>query len=429
MNIQSMALEDWLLYLEKLHPKAIDMGLERVRKVKDVLRLVPEFPVITVAGTNGKGSVCTMLESMFGCASYRVGCYTSPHLLHYNERIRVDQHVVTDEMLCTILAEIESARESAQVTLTYFEFGTLAAMLIFIRAQVDVAILEAGLGGRLDAVNVFDTDCAILTSIDLDHMDYLGSTREAVGLEKMGIFRPKKPAICAEPDMPVDLLPKMQETGAIPYCINEKFSYIRDNLQWRYEGILGRCYNLPLPALKGNYQLKNASAALAALEVMEETLPVPMNAIRRGLTETTLAGRFQVISARPAIILDVAHNPAAARELSTNLEAMPVKGCTYAIVGMLKDKDMAGTLRVVRNNVDFWLIADLDVARGATGDEMLKALKIAGIENQERVRMFQNVQSAYVYAREHAGSDDRICVFGSFHTVSPILKSHVGTVS
>lgn len=422
-----MTLDDWLLYLEKLHPRAIDMGLERVKKVRDALRLIPEFPVITVAGTNGKGSVCTMLESILGHASYRVGCYTSPHLLHYGERIRIDQHAIADEVLCSVFAEIESVRESIQVTLTYFEFGTLAAMLIFVRAQVDIAILEVGLGGRLDAVNVFDTDCAILTSIDLDHMDYLGSTREAIGQEKIGIFRPDKPAICTEPDIPADLLPKMKATGAILSCINKNFSYTQDNLQWCYEG--AHRYNLSLPALKGEYQLQNASAALAALEAMEGTLPVPMNAIRRGLAEATLAGRFQIISARPAIILDVAHNPAAARKLLDNLEAMPVKGCTYAIVGMLKDKDMASTIRVLKNNVDYWLIAGLDVARGATGDEMLKALKDAGIEEQEHVHAFQSVRNAYVYAREHASSDDRICVFGSFHTVSLILKNHGGTVS
>ncbi|SCX09001.1 dihydrofolate synthase / folylpolyglutamate synthase [Nitrosomonas eutropha] len=427
MDVRSMTLDDWLLYLEKLHPKAIDMGLERVKKVRDALGLMPKFPVITVAGTNGKGSVCTILESILGCASYRIGCYTSPHLLHYGERIRIDQRAITDEVLCGVFAEIESVRESVQVTLTYFEFGTLAAMLIFVRAQVDVAILEVGLGGRLDAVNVFDTDCAILTSIDLDHMDYLGSTREAIGQEKIGIFRPNKPAVCTEPDIPAGLLPKMQATGALLCCINKNFGYTQDNLQWCYEGV--RRYNLSLPALKGEYQLQNASAALAALEAMEGTLPVPMNAIRRGLAEATLAGRFQIISARPAIILDVAHNPAAARKLLANLEAMPVKGCTYAIVGMLKDKDMAGTIRVLKNNVDHWLIAGLDVARGATGNEILKALRDAGIEEQERVRVFQNVQSAYVYAREHASSDDRICVFGSFHTVSLILKNHGGTVS
>ncbi|WP_350283021.1 bifunctional tetrahydrofolate synthase/dihydrofolate synthase [Nitrosomonas sp.] len=423
IDIQPTTLENWLSYLEKLHPKTIDMGLERVKKVRDALELKPEFPVITIAGTNGKGSVCAMLESILGCASYRVGCYTSPHLLCYNERIRVDRHEITDEALCEIFAEIESARESVRTTLTYFEFGTLAAMLIFLRSHVDVAILEVGLGGRLDAVNVFDTDCAILTSIDLDHTDYLGSTREAIGQEKIGIFRADKPAICAEPDIPGNLREKMRATNARLYCINEAFSYTADHLQWRYQGISGRRYSLPLPALRGGCQLQNASAVLAALEVLEESFPVPMDVIRRGLAEVTLAGRFQMISARPVIILDVAHNPAAACRLSANLEILPVKGHTYAVVGMLKDKDMAGTLRALKNNVSYWLVSDLDVARGASANEVLQALEEAGVERQNILHTFTNVQNAYVYAREHASDNDRICVFGSFHTVSPVMTS------
>ena len=421
IDIQPTTLENWLSYLEKLHPKTIDMGLERVKKVRDALELKPEFPVITIAGTNGKGSVCAMLESILGCASYRVGCYTSPHLLCYNERIRVDRHEITDEALCEIFAEIESARESVRTTLTYFEFGTLAAMLIFLRSHVDVAILEVGLGGRLDAVNVFDTDCAILTSIDLDHTDYLGSTREAIGQEKIGIFRADKPAICAEPDIPGNLREKMRATNARLYCINEAFSYTADHLQWRYQGISGRHYSLPLPALRGDCQLQNASAVLAALEVLEESFPVPMDVIRRGLAEVTLAGRFQMISARPVIILDVAHNPAAACRLSANLEILPVTGHTYAVVGMLKDKDMAGTLRALKNNVSYWLVSGLDVARGASANEVRQALEDAGVERRNILHAFPDVQSAYVYAHEHASDDDRICVFGSFHTVSPVM--------
>lgn len=421
IDIRPATLESWLSYLEKLHPKMIDMGLERVKKVRDALKLKPEFPVITIAGTNGKGSVCAMLESILGCASYRVGCYTSPHLLRYNERIRIDRHDITDEVLCEVFAEIESARESVQTTLTYFEFGTLAAMLIFLQSRVDVAILEVGLGGRLDAVNVFDTDCAILTSIDLDHTDYLGSTREAIGQEKIGIFRADKPAICAEPDIPGNLREKMRATNARLYCIDEAFSYTADHLQWRYRGVSGHHCSLPLPALKGDCQLQNASAVLAALDVLEEVFPVPMDAIRRGLVEVTLAGRFQMISARPVIILDVAHNPAAARRLSANLETLPVKGRTYAVVGMLKDKDMAGTLRALKNNVDCWLISGLDVARGASANEVRQALEEAGVERQNILHAFPDVQSAYVYAHEHVGDDDRICVFGSFHTVSPVM--------
>lgn len=424
MNIQSMSLDDWLHYFEQLHPKAIDLNLDRVEKVRDRLELSPKFPLITVAGTNGKGSVCAMLESILHCAAYRVGCYTSPHLLHYNERIKINQQTVADDVLCKAFIEIELARQSAQVTLTYFEFGTLAAMLIFMRAQVDVAILEVGLGGRLDAVNIFDTNCAVLTSIDLDHTDYLGNTREAIGFEKIGVFRANKPAICAERHLPINLLLKMEATNAQLFYIDQDFGYALDNLQWRYTGITGHRHNLSLPALRGNYQLKNASAALAALESLEEALPISMNAIRRGLTEATLPGRFQLIATRPTIVLDVAHNPAAAQELSTNLAAIPVKGCTYAVVGMLKDKDMVGTLRAVQDQVDYWLLAGLEVGRGATQNELLQALQVAGINELGRINTFQDIWNAYIYARKHANSSDRICVFGSFYTVSAILKHH-----
>lgn len=426
MDTRLVTLEAWLGYLEKLHPKTIDMGLGRVKKVSDALGLEPEFPVITVAGTNGKGSVCAMLESILSHASYRVGCYTSPHLLRYNERVRINLHEVTDGALCEVFAEIEAARESVHTTLTYFEFGTLAAMLLFLRSHVDVAILEVGLGGRLDAVNVFDTDCAILASIDLDHMDYLGITREAIGQEKIGIFRENKPAICAEPEMPGNLREKMLATDANLYCIGEAFSYTADNQQWCYQGISGHHQNLPLPALKGRYQLQNASAVLAALEALEEILPVPMNAIRQGLVGVTLPGRFQMISARPIVILDVAHNPAAARKLSTNLESIPVKGCTYAVAGMLSDKDMAGTFGALKNNIDYWLISGLDVARGASENEVLQALEGAGIGKENILCPFQNVWSAYVYARDHVGDNDRICVFGSFYTVSSVMKGFMG---
>ena len=428
MNIRSMSLNDWLYYLEKLHPKTVDLNLERIGKIKDILGLSPRFPIITVAGTNGKGSVCAMLEAILSRASYRVGCYTSPHLLHYSERIKINQRAVADDVLCHVFAEIESVRQSTQITLTYFEFGTLAAMLIFMQEQVDVAILEVGLGGRLDAVNVFDTDCAVLTSIDLDHTDYLGVTREAIGLEKMGVFRSDKPAICAEQTVPVDLFLKMEATSAKLFCINRDFSCTQDNLQWHYKGISGRHHNLPLPALRGSHQLKNASAALAALEALEETLPVPMSAVRRGLAEVTLPGRFQLVSVRPTIVLDVAHNPAAARELSANLDTIPVKGHTYAVVGMLKDKDISSTLQVLKGNVDYWLLAGLDVTRGATKGELLQALRAADIEELGHVNTFQDVQSAYTYARKHANSNDRICIFGSFHTVSSILKNHGGMI-
>lgn len=421
--IKPTTLNDWLTYLDQLHSKSIDLDLDRVRIVKDSAGLMPVFPIITVGGTNGKGSVCAILESILSCAGYRVGCYTSPHLLRYHERIRINQQEVSDEALCTAFSTIESARVPTQTSLTYFEFGTLAAMLLFIQSQVDVAILEVGLGGRLDAVNVFDSDCAILTSIDLDHMDYLGTTREAIGLEKIGIFRANKPAICAEPDIPSGVRRQMTATGAKLFCLNENFSYTAENhSQWCYRGN-GHRYHLPLPALMGICQLQNTSASLAALDAMRDYLPVPMDAIRRGLVNVSLAGRFQVICAKPMTILDVAHNPAAAHKLAINLAAMTVRGRTFAVVAMLKDKDIIATVRALKNHVDHWLVAGLHVVRGASQDEMLQALRYAGIEEKSTIHTFHDVFSAYSYAHEQASDNDRICVFGSFHTIGAVIES------
>lgn len=415
-------LTSWLEYLEQLHPKTIDMGLDRVRQVKDAVGLSPGFPVITVGGTNGKGSACAILESILSCAGYRVGCYTSPHLLRYHERIRIDKKEATDEALCTAFEVIESARIQSKTSLTYFEFGTLAAMLLFIQSGVEVAILEVGLGGRLDAVNVFDPDCAVLTSIEMDHMNYLGATREAIGFEKIGIFRPNKPAVCAEPDIPVNTRQEMLAIGAELFCINENFGYQADKIQWHFQGPTGHRSGLPLPALRGACQLQNASASLVALDAIRDKLPVSMNAIRRGLVDITLPGRFQVIPGTPMTILDVAHNPAAARELAANLCAMDKHGRTFALVAMLKDKDIIATIQALQNEVDHWLVAGLQVARGASIDEMLKALGDAGIEQQHAISAFPDVLSAYAYANEHTNDNDRICVFGSFHTVGIVME-------
>jgi dihydrofolate synthase / folylpolyglutamate synthase len=422
MPAKFATLSSWLDYLEQLHPKTIDMGLDRVRQVKDTIGLVPGFPVITVGGTNGKGSVCAILESILSCAGYRVGCYTSPHLLRYHERVRIDKKEASDEALCMAFEAIESARKKSKTSLTYFEFGTLAAMLLFIQSGVEVAILEVGLGGRLDAVNVFDPDCAVLTSIEMDHMDYLGNTRESIGFEKIGIFRQNKPAVCAEPDIPATIREEMSAIGAELFCINENFGYQADNIQWHFQGPSGHRSGLPWPALRGACQLQNASACLIALDAIRDKLPVSMNAIRRGLVEVTLPGRLQIIPGAPMTILDVAHNPAAARELAANLCAMATHGRTFAVVAMLKDKDIIATIQALKNEVDHWLVAGLQVARGASIDEILKALGDAGIERQHAVSAFPDVPSAYAYANEHASDNDRICVFGSFHTVGIVLE-------
>jgi dihydrofolate synthase / folylpolyglutamate synthase len=417
-------LAEWLTYLEQIHPKTIELGLERVHQVKSRLKLDPLFPIIVVGGTNGKGSVCAMLEAILTCAGLCVGCYTSPHFLRYNERVRIGRREVYDIDLCEAFEKVEAVRRNSGISLTYFEYGTLAAMLLFVRAKVDIAILEVGLGGRLDAVNVFDADCAIITSIGLDHMDYLGVTREEIGFEKAGIFRAGKTAICAETNVPVTVNQQAEKIGANFLQIGEDFGYYTEQKQWHFWGSDGRRNCLPYPALHGAIQLNNASACLAALDVLEEYLPVSMNDIRDGLLDVSLPGRFQIFSSHPMVIMDVAHNPEAAHVLADNLDAMQSYRHTYAVFAMLKDKDMIGVVRALKHCVDVWLISTIYVPRGAHANELLEILNEVGIsEANKAIHLFSDPVGAYGYACEHATNDDRICVLGSFYTVSAILHN------
>ncbi|MDQ3185458.1 MAG: bifunctional tetrahydrofolate synthase/dihydrofolate synthase [Pseudomonadota bacterium] len=417
------ALSDWLNCLEHSHPKTIEMGLERVNRVRAELGLVPSFPIITVGGTNGKGSTCAMMEAILSRAGYRVGCYTSPHLLRYNERVRISRQEVRDDELCNAFHVVESARARSSMSLTYFEFGTLAAMQIFSQAGVDAAILEVGLGGRLDAVNIFDADCAVITSIDFDHMDYLGDTREKIGFEKAGIFRSGRTAICSELDIPAAVRGRADEIGANLMHIGEHFGYSpnsADATLWDYWGPGGKRYSLSHPALRGACQLQNASACLAALDAVKDHLPITMSDVRKGFAEVALPGRFQVLPGRPVTVLDVAHNPSAARALASNLDNMGRYQKTYAIFAMLKDKDIAGVARELAARVDIWLTAGIDAPRGASVDEVTRALKAAGVSGA--ILTFLNPAAAYAYACERALENDRICIFGSFHTVAGALR-------
>lgn len=417
------ALADWLTYLESLHPKTIEMGLERIERVRSKLELIPQFPIIVVGGTNGKGSVCAMLESILVCAGYETGCYTSPHLLRYNERVRINKNEVDDKSLCDAFAQIDTARKDCHTSLTFFEFGTLAALHVFVQAHVDVAILEVGLGGRLDAVNLFDADCAILTNIDFDHMDYLGDTREKIGFEKAAIFRKNKPAICAEADIPHSVYQQAEKTEAKFFRLNQEFGFSNKNTQWDYWGPNGKRHSLPFPALRGAKQLQNASACLTALDTLHELLPVSMQEIRLGLGEAVIPGRFQVVSTQPMIILDVAHNPAAAAVLSQNLASTKPSGHTYAVFSMLQDKDIQGVVQTLKDHIDFWLVCAVDSARAAPIDYLVNEIHKAGVAgNEDAIRQFADCVAAYVFACEHAGKNDRICAFGSFYTVSGVLQ-------
>jgi dihydrofolate synthase/folylpolyglutamate synthase len=412
-------LADWLTYLESLHPKTIALGLERVAQVKQRLNLQPDFPIIVVGGTNGKGSVCAMPESMLHAAGYRVGCYTSPHLLHYNERVRIAKQQVSDAELCASFERIEQAR--SDTPLTYFEFGTLAAMQCFTAHQVDVAILEVGLGGRLDAVNVFDNDCAVIASVDIDHTDYLGDTREAIAYEKAGIMRNGKITICADADVPQAIRAQAQLVGAELWCITDEFGFRQHQGQWDYFSKAGSRNALPYPALRGAFQLNNASAALAALDALKHRLPVSMEAVRRGLGETQLAGRFQFVPGKPALILDVAHNPHAARSLAQNLAGLPPCPHTWAVFAMLKDKDMAGVVAALDPHIDTWLVAGIDTPRGATSAELEQVLQQGMVRGE--IKPCKNIADALCFACEAAGENDRIIAFGSFYTVAEAMAA------
>lgn len=412
-------LNAWLGYLEQLHPKHIALGLERVGEVRDRLGLHPDFTVITVAGTNGKGSTCAMLERIYLEAGYRVACYTSPHLLRYNERVRVGGREASDEELCAAFATVEQARQDT--ALTYFEFGTLAAVWHFAQVGVDVAILEVGLGGRLDAVNIFDPDCAIVTSIDLDHVDYLGNSRDSIGREKAGIFRRGIPALCGDSQPPETLRAHAAQIGADYRRIGVDFCYEAGSDGWAFHSG-DACYkDLPLPALNGSFQLSNAACALEAVRCLQERLPVAPASMGMGLRLVTLPGRFQKLGGRPEIILDVAHNPHAARGLAENLRNSPHAGRTLAVFAMLRDKDIEGVVRVLADVVDAWYVAGIHNARGADAQTLADWLQaIPGVN----VACFADVADALRQACLGADENDRIVAFGSFYTVADALREH-----
>ena len=411
------ALGEWLAHLERLHPKTIELGLARIERVWTRLGLLVPFPLITVGGTNGKGSTCAFLECMLRCAGYRVASYSSPHLLRYNERLRVNGAIVSDALLCDAFARVDRAR--GDIPLTFFEFGTLAAMLVFIDAGVDVAVMEVGLGGRLDAVNLFTPHCAVVTNIGIDHIDYLGPTRESIGFEKAGIFRRDTPAVCADRDPPETLLARARELDLSLIRIGRDFDCVPHPTHWDYTSAAGDRKGLPWPALRGQIQLSNAATALAALDAMRPVLPVDMGAIRRGLVEVELPGRFQVMPGRPIVVLDVAHNPDAAHQLARNLSEQAGCASTLAVTGMLRDKDIKGVMQQMRAVVDRWFLADLTGPRAAQATQLASALMSLG---DSAHACYTSPAEAFESARSIANADDRIVVFGSFLTVAEVLE-------
>lgn len=427
MQTQPNTLAGWLSRLETMHPKAIDMGLERVAQVKERLGIAFDCPVITVGGTNGKGSTCAMLESILLQAGFRVGLYTSPHLIRFNERVRINGEAVSDEALVNSFDTVEALR--GEVSLTYFEFTTLAALHLFREAGLDAVILEVGLGGRLDAVNIIDADVAIVTSVDIDHADYLGDTREKIGFEKAGIFRHGKTAICGDPLPPASLLEHAQAIGADLWLFGRDFNYSGDKQQWNFGGRAQRRNSLGYPSLRGANQLLNASAALAALEALRHRLPVGAQEVRSGLVMVDLPGRFQVLPGRPTVILDVAHNPHAAATLAQNLDNMGFHPYTYAVFGAMQDKDIDGIIAQLKNRVDHWCLTDLPLPRAAAAESIRQRLIDASVlplnqaGAEKTIEIFKTPAEAYANARSRAGENDRIAVFGSFLTVAGVIEA------
>jgi dihydrofolate synthase/folylpolyglutamate synthase len=419
-------LPAWLALLESRHAEIhINMGLDRVRAVKDRLALAFSCPVIMVAGTNGKGSTCAMLEAILLRAGYKVGLYIKPHFLDFNERAHVNGELATDAALVASFNTVEAAR--GDTDLTYFEFTTLAIMHLLAGAGMDVVILEVGLGGRLDAVNVIDADVAIVTSVDIDHTDFLGTTREQIGFEKAGIFRHAKAAICSDPVPPSSLVAHAEAIGADLWLLGRDFNYSGDKQQWNYGGRGVRRNSLAYPSLRGANQLLNASAALAALEVLRFALPVGAQEVRTGLVLVELPGRFQVLPGRPTVILDVAHNPHAAAALGQNLGNMGFHPYTFAVFGVMADKDIAGVIAPLAAQVDHWCIADLPSPRSAATSEVAACIEKLRPQDakpgEHSVTAFPDPALAFANALSRAGENDRIVVFGSFYTVAGVMAA------
>ena len=420
------SLPDWLAMLETRHSETqINMGLDRVQAVKARMQLAFTCPVIMVAGTNGKGSTCAMLESVLLRAGYKVGLYIKPHFLDFNERARVLGEMASDEQLVASFNAVEAVR--GDTPLTYFEFTTLAILHLLSQANLDVAILEVGLGGRLDAVNVIDADVAIVTSVDIDHTDYLGDTREAIGFEKAGIFRPGKAAICSDPVPPQSLIDHATAIGADLWLMGRDFNYSGDKQQWNYGGREQRRNSLAYPSLRGANQILNATAVLAALEVLKLKLPVGAQEVRTGLVTVELPGRFQVLPGRPSVILDVAHNPHAASALNQNLGNMGFHPYTYAVFGSMQDKDIDGVLAAMGEHVDHWCLTGLPSPRAATASELAAKVQIMLEDkpdsSEHTVSIFDDPAQAFANAMSRAGENDRIVVFGSFLTVAGVMKA------
>jgi len=425
-----VTLADWLAHAERLHPQAIDMGLERVQTVARRMGLQLNCPVITVAGTNGKGSTCAMLESIYTQSGYRTGVYTSPHLVHFEERCRIAGEVVSAEELVPAMAEVDVARRGQggepEVSLTYFEFTTLAILRVIARAAVDVAILEVGLGGRLDAVNILDADCAVITSIDLDHMALLGPDRESIGREKAGIMRTGRPVVVSDPAVPQSVIDHAREIDADLWRVGADFHVAGDQQQWgwaTHPSRGGRRYSgLAYPALRGANQLLNAAGVLAAIETLRGRLPVTAQAVRTGFVLVELPGRFQILPGRPTLVLDVAHNPHSVAALAVNLDAMGFYPRTHAVFGAMADKDLNTMLARIAPLIDHWYLTDLPLPRASRAADLRPLIEALPGAIPRETSTHASPREALAAALSAVDPADRIVVFGSFYTVGGVLQ-------
>ncbi len=421
-------LADWLAHCSRMHPKTMDLSLERTVEVKRRLGIHFTVPVITVAGTNGKGSTCAMIESIARHAGYRVGLYQKPELVHFEERCRIGGDAVAANDLVPHFAAVEAAR--GDITLTQFEFSTLAIARLLSMAELDLVILEVGLGGRYDSVNAFDTDCAVITSIALDHMEWLGPDREAIGLEKAQIMRAGKPAICSDPVPPQSVVMHGEKIGADLWLVGRDFNHSGDRQQWSWSGRGRRYHGMSYPGLRGANQLLNAAGAIAALMALRDRLPINAQAVRTGLAMVNLPGRFQIVPGQPALVLDVAHNPHAVAALALNLDAMGFFPRTHAVFGAMRDKDIPGLLATMLPLVDVWHCCSLPTARAAAAAELAQAVHdaLAALPAAQRpattVQVHEHADPALALNAAAAAAEaaDRVVVFGSFYTVGGVLK-------
>ncbi len=416
-------LQQWLDWCEQLHPVAIDMGLERVKTVADRMTLHFDCPVITVAGTNGKGSTCAMLEAVLLQAGYKTGVYTSPHLVHFEERCRLHGESASSAAFAQAFAFVESVR--GDVSLTYFEFSTLAILHLMSKADLEVAILEVGLGGRLDAVNIIDTDCAVITSIDIDHTAILGLDRESIGFEKAGIMRAGRPVIVSDPVPPQSVIDHAHALGAQLWQFGRDFNFSGDPQQWAWAGRDRRYSGMAYPALRGANQLINASGVLAALEALRQRIPVTAQAIRNGLAMVELPGRFQIVPGQPVLVLDVAHNPHSVAALAVNLDAMGFYPTTHAVLGAMADKDLLPMFKHVNPMVDKWYFTDLPLSRAATAEQLQSLWQSQNTRKDVTSSVHASPMEAFHAAIQSADPADRIVVFGSFHTVGGVLQDGI----